>query len=178
MTQWYCHVGGQQYGPVSIEDLCGWVRQGRLTASDLVWAEGMADWAPASSVSELEDALGDSGAPTGEGPSPPPIPPAAMGPAPAGLGHAVRPHRGGAVLALGILGLVVCFICGLIAWSMGNTDLKEMAAGRMDRSGEAMTQAGKICGMISTILAIAGLAVFLLWLIIMGIGFATAVTRF
>jgi hypothetical protein len=37
---------------------------------------------------------------------------------------------------------------------MGSADLREMAAGRMDRSGEGMTSAGKICGMISVIMAV------------------------
>ena len=46
----------------------------------------------------------------------------------------LTPHRGGAVLALGILGLVVCFICGIIAWVMGKNDLREIDAGRMDPS--------------------------------------------
>ena len=58
------------------------------------------------------------------------------------------------MLVLGILGLACCVILGIIAWVMGNKDLKEMAAGRMDRSGEGTTKAGKICGMISVILAI------------------------
>ena len=71
----------------------------------------------------------------------------------------LRPHRGGIILALGIGGLVCCFICGIIAWVMGNNDLKEMAAGRMDPSGQGMTQAGKICGMISVILQIIGLII-------------------
>ena len=79
----------------------------------------------------------------------------------------LRPHRGGIILALGILGLVCCFICGIIAWVMGNNDLKEMAAGRMDPSGQGMTQAGKICGMISVILQIVG---FVLWFLLMGLG--------
>jgi hypothetical protein len=56
----------------------------------------------------------------------------------------------------------VCFICGIIAWVMGNNDLKEMAAGTMDPAGRGLTQAGKICGMISVILAIAGLFISLL----------------
>lgn len=85
--------------------------------------------------------------------SPPPQPPA--------------PHRGGVILALGILGLVCCFICGIIAWVMGNNDLREMAAGRMDRSGQGMTQAGKICGMISVILQVVG---FVIWFLMMAIG--------
>jgi uncharacterized membrane protein YidH (DUF202 family) len=76
----------------------------------------------------------------------------------------LKPHRGAVVLVLGILGIVVCFICGIIAWVMGNGDLREMNAGIMDPSGRGMTQAGKICGMISVILTIVGLCI---WLIIM-----------
>jgi len=33
----------------------------------------------------------------------------------------LNPHRGGVILALGIIGLVVCFICGIFAWIMGKT---------------------------------------------------------
>ena len=83
----------------------------------------------------------------------------------------LRPHRGGLILALGILGLVCCFICGIIAWVMGNSDLKEMAAGRMDPSGQGMTQAGKICGMISVILQIVGLVI---WLLFMSLGIVSS----
>jgi hypothetical protein len=83
----------------------------------------------------------------------------------------VRPHRGGLILALGILGLVCCFICGIIAWVMGSNDLKEMAAGRMDPSGQGMTQAGKICGMISVILQIVGLVI---WLLFMSLGIVSS----
>ncbi len=39
---------------------------------------------------------------------------------------------------------------------MGNSDLKEMDAGTMDPSGRSITQGGKICGMIATILLILG----------------------
>jgi len=60
---------------------------------------------------------------------------------------------------LGILGLVLCAICGIIAWVMGNNDLREMDAGRMDPTGRGLTVAGKICGMVSVILALVGLAI-------------------
>jgi hypothetical protein len=83
----------------------------------------------------------------------------------------LRPHRGGLILALGILGLVCCFICGIIAWVMGNSDLKEMAAGRMDPSGQGLTQAGKICGMVSVILQIVGLVI---WLLFMSLGIVSS----
>ena len=60
----------------------------------------------------------------------------------------LKPHRGVVILVLGILGIVCCFICGIIAWVMGNNDLKEMAAGKMDPTGRGLTQAGKICGIV------------------------------
>ncbi|MFQ5732714.1 MAG: hypothetical protein ACE5KM_12270 [Planctomycetaceae bacterium] len=56
------------------------------------------------------------------------------------------------ILAFGILGLTVCAIFGPFAWVMGNTDLAEIEAGRMDPTGEGLTRAGKITGMIATIL--------------------------
>jgi len=75
-----------------------------------------------------------------------PQPPATSG------GALVKPHRGVVVLVLGILGIVVCFICGIFAWVMGKNDLREMDAGIMDPAGRGITKAGKICGMIGTIL--------------------------
>jgi predicted ferric reductase len=87
-------------------------------------------------------------------------------------GQSLTPHRGVVVLVLGILGLVVCFICGIIAWVMGNNDLRQMDAGAMDPSGRGMTQAGKICGMISVILAI---IVIVIWLLIAVLAGASAV---
>ena len=73
----------------------------------------------------------------------------------------MKPHRGGAVLALGILGILVCFVTGIIAWVMGKNDLVEMDAGIRDKTGYSLTKAGMICGIISVVLAI--LSVF--WII-------------
>jgi predicted Zn finger-like uncharacterized protein len=77
------------------------------------------------------------------------------------------PHRGGAVLTLGVLSLVLPFffplaglICGIIAWSMGNTDLAEIRSGHMDPEGEGQTNGGRVCGMISVILHVLGIVVF------------------
>ena len=68
----------------------------------------------------------------------------------------LRPHRGAAILALGIIGLVlfvyIGIIPGIIAWVMGNRDLWQMNAGTVDPAGRGMTQAGKICGIIAVIL--------------------------
>jgi hypothetical protein len=65
------------------------------------------------------------------------------------------PHRGGMILAFGLISLLGCiFIFGIIAWIMGNSDLAEMRAGRMDPEGEGLTQAGRILGMVSTIIVL------------------------
>ena len=77
----------------------------------------------------------------------------------------MTPHRGVLVLVLGILGLVGCGIFTSIpAWVIGSGDLKAMDAGTMDPSGRSLTNAGKICGMIATIIAI--VAVVLVGLLI------------
>jgi hypothetical protein len=98
----------------------------------------------------------------------PHVPTAAVGPQ-SFTEQPLRPHRGGVILTLGILGIVCCFICGIIAWVMGNNDLREMAAGRMDRSGEGLTQAGKICGIIGVILWIVTLVIQVIAMIL-GVG--------
>lgn len=63
------------------------------------------------------------------------------------------PHRGALILVLGLMGLFIqCPIFPIIAWVMGSNDLREMEAGRMDRSGRDMTRAGMILGMVLSIL--------------------------
>ena len=66
------------------------------------------------------------------------------------FGTYLKPHRGGVILTFGILSIVMpCgFIFGPIAWVMANSDLQEIAAGRMDPIGEGLAKAGKICGII------------------------------
>jgi predicted Zn finger-like uncharacterized protein len=82
----------------------------------------------------------------------------------------LAPHRGGTILALGILSFFfVPIILGPMAWIMGNTDLAEMRAGRMDREGESQTNAGRVCGMISTILWIGGVVLFCMCAGFMGV---------
>jgi hypothetical protein len=80
----------------------------------------------------------------------------------------LKPHRAVLILVLGILGLVVCAPCGIAAWIMGNGDLKEMDAGAMDPSGRGMTNGGRICGMVATILLILG-ALAVIALLVLGV---------
>lgn len=88
-----------------------------------------------------------------------------------------KPHRGAIVLTLGILGLVVCGPCGVVAWVFANNDLREIEAGRMDPSGRQLTQAGKICGIIASCfmaLAVLGMCLWFAFFGLMVVGGAAA----
>jgi len=71
-------------------------------------------------------------------------------------GRRLAPHRGGMILTFGILAIIGigALIFGPLAWFLGNADLAEMRAGRMDPSGEGQTNTGRILGMIATILIV------------------------
>ena len=79
----------------------------------------------------------------------------------------MKPHRGTLILVFGILGIVICLPLGIAAWIMGSGDLKQIDAGTMDPSGRSMTSAGKIIGMIATILGIIG---FVVAVVVIGFG--------
>lgn len=96
----------------------------------------------------------------------PPIPPTSSP-----YTAAPRPHRGTLVLVLGILGLVCsCFPIGIAAWVLGHTDLGAMDRGEIDPSGRSLTQAGKICGIISVVLGALGIVWVLGWVAIAFLG--------
>jgi heme/copper-type cytochrome/quinol oxidase subunit 4 len=76
----------------------------------------------------------------------------------------VKPHRGTMLLVFGILGIICCFVFAILAWVMGSGDLKAMAAGTMDRSGEGLTNAAKILGIIGCVLAVLSL----IWVVVGG----------
>ena len=142
--QWHCYVGGQRYGPVSDDVLREWAASGRLRPADNVWTEGMSDWAAAVTVGGLFASSISAAAPTSFA--------------------YTRPHRGGMVLTFGIIGIaghlfcgIVALAFGIIAWVMGASDLREMAEGKMDRSGEGATRAGMICGIIGVVIVLIGI---------------------
>ena len=88
-NQWFYAVDGGRFGPLPESQLAAIISQGRLTAQTLVWREGMADWAPLPTVSELAKYL------AGRASAPPATPPSAYGvyqPIPA---HAALPMAPG-----------------------------------------------------------------------------------
>jgi uncharacterized membrane protein YjgN (DUF898 family) len=70
------------------------------------------------------------------------------------------------VLVLGILGVVVCGLCGPFAWTMGNRVEREMAATPGRWSGSTEVTIGKILGIVAT--ALLGLVVVFFGIFIVG----------
>jgi hypothetical protein len=87
-----------------------------------------------------------------------------------GRGRYRQPHRGAAVLVLGILSLVICGPLGIAAWVMGSSDLAAMRRGEMDPSGEGTTRAGQICGIIATVFMIVAACVYGMIIVAAGAG--------
>ena len=156
---WHYESGGQQHGPVSIEELTARINSGEIHAGTLVWQEGMADWAPLSEA--CPQAIPVAPAPTpgapGPAPGPAPSPYAPPGANPGGYqtgqqgGGYMEPHRGVLVLVLGIVGLCCC-IPAIVAIILGHQDLQKIDAGQMDPEGRGLTLAGKILGIVGFVL--------------------------
>ena len=159
---------GPIYGPISWREVQDWAAEGRISADCQLAQSNRAPWQEAGellpqlrplpqthpatpSAALVPPALHTWAAP------PPDFPAPAVAPTQASARGYVVPHRGGLILALGLIGFVVsCPIFSLMAWVMGSHDLNEMRAGRMDRQGEGMTQAGQVLGMILSALWILG----------------------
>jgi membrane protease subunit (stomatin/prohibitin family) len=71
-ASWFIAVDGAQVGPLPVDQLPARVGSGELSASTLVWREGMAAWAPASDVPELRGLFAAAPPPLPPGPPAPP----------------------------------------------------------------------------------------------------------
>ena len=71
-------------------------------------------------------------------------------------------------LILGIVGLVLCGVAAPFAWVIGKRAVDEIDASGGRLGGRGVAQAGKILGIIGTVLVILGLLVFVLVLTIGG----------
>jgi hypothetical protein len=156
---------GRTYGPVTKSIVDRWVSEGRVShdcelrdASDHPWESAAHKYAVLRPGAGIVTARGNPFAPS-------PFYKSAAAPSPSLNGDAVQQrssffaaHRGGLVLALGILAFIVtCPVLSFLAWIMGANDLREMREGRMDPSGMGMTQAGMMLGMLLSVLTIIGL---------------------
>ncbi len=53
MSDWYYAINGEQFGPVSNQELHDLAGAGSIQPTDVVWKEGYADWEPADAVAGL-----------------------------------------------------------------------------------------------------------------------------
>lgn len=100
-------------------------------------------------------------------PGPPPYgyPPGPPGPMPYVPDH----PKTTMVLVLGILGVVVCQVLAPFAWVIGKRTLDEIDASQGRWGGRTATQAGYVLGIVGTILLGLGLALLVVYVIIMAL---------
>lgn len=107
------------------------------------------------------DQPGDYGPPGGGyGQQPGYGPQSGYGP-PVGYGGGTTDHpQGTTILLVGILSLVFTFVCGIgalfgpVAWIMGNNAIKEIDASPGRYGNRGQVQAGRICGIIASVLLV------------------------
>lgn len=69
------------------------------------------------------------------------------------------------VLVLGILAVVLCQILGPFAWVMGNNELAGIDAGRRPPENRGTANAGRILGIIGTVLLALGIVFAILFIV-------------
>ena len=83
-----------------------------------------------------------------------------------GYGQRLVDHpQGTTILVLGILSLVLCSFLGPFAWVMGNRVVREIDASRGMMGGRSSANAGRICGIIATVLLGLGLLALVLFFV-------------
>ena len=133
----------KEYGPFGEAKIRDLLQQGRMNQDSLMRAVDSEEWRPLNDYPELLVLLAPSSS----------TPPPSTSPPQATATH-VEPHRGALILTFGIMSIVCCFPFGIAAWIMGNNDMQQIEAGMMNPSGKGITNAGKICGIVGTIIGI------------------------
>ena len=155
---------GLTFGPVPRSELDNWLNQGRITPQSQLQQEGTSQWLWAGQVYPQLGSPGAGGFPTGgsfpspgspggnpfadrPAPGPNPYAPPASGGAynwPAPGYRFQEQHRGGSILAMGIVSIFCCDIICIVVIVMAIIDLQKMSAGTMDASGRGLTIAGLV----------------------------------
>lgn len=84
------------------------------------------------------------------------------GPGYGGYGRTVDHPQGTTVLVLGICSLVFCLLLGPVAWIMGNNAIQEIDANPSRYGNRGSVSAGRICGMIASVLMAIGVVVLII----------------
>jgi len=114
---------GNEYGPVSAEQVKKWIAENRVEKKSPVKPEGEVDWVFLQSLPEFAAAFGPSPS------SPPPMPPSARAPQPADGLNVIIPYKNARALAAYYLGVFSVIpplgaLLGLPALAMGVSGLR------------------------------------------------------
>jgi hypothetical protein len=146
---------GLTFGPVPRAELDRWLAEGRITPQSQLQQEGTTHWVLATQVyPQLQPVASNN--PFGDRPA------GAAGPAvnpyapPAGgaynwptTSYRFREqHRGGTILAMGLVSIPCCLLVAIATVVMAIIDLQKMANGTMDPSGRGLTIAGLVCAVL------------------------------
>ena len=163
--RWFLRIDdGREFGPIDRPTLDQWFRERRIGPNSQLRRENESAWRSASTLfpslamsGPTQQSAGSAANPFADNPYQSPAP--ARGASYGAARSYSEPHRGGLILALGIISWATgCVVFGLAAWIMAAGDLNKMNAGRMDNSGRGLTQAGMIIGIIHTVLFGLGMA--------------------
>jgi hypothetical protein len=145
MSQWNCAINGQKYGPVSEEDLKQWIEQKRLSPSDMVWTDGMAEWQKAESVPAFSACFAAASN----------VPP--ISGIPSNYAAVAQENAPGAVASM-VCGIVGCMVpcTGLILGIIALNNYKKAMASihrfPQKYGGEGLCTAGKVTGIIAIVM--------------------------
>jgi tetratricopeptide (TPR) repeat protein len=150
-TQYHYLREGQQFGPVSAEQLRQMATSGWLRPHDLVWTATFPGWVPASKVKGLYPEVGPVTttppplpAPRPSGIAPPPLPTRRPGIAAPPLLPQARPTRWGLLAGVGAVSLVVVVgVVWLIISLTRPADDNRRADNSNDKKDSSTTDSGK-----------------------------------
>ena len=154
-------VDGLTFGPVARAELDRWMSEGRVTPQSQILHEGDGQWQWAGQIYPHLQNVADSPFKPGvatvaampDGSVNPYAPSAGIS-APYSYPRYPEQHRGGAILTLAIVGLILCQFLAIAAVIMALVDLGKMNRGIMDPAGKSQTIAGLVIGSISIALAV------------------------
>jgi prepilin-type processing-associated H-X9-DG protein len=118
---------GQQYGPITAEQLRQWLTEGRVNTQTQVQPDGVTDWKPLGSLLEFASS------------TPPPLTPS---PAPAPLASPKTSGLAIASLVLGILGFCSYGLTAIVGLILGLVGLRRINRSQGMLSGKRLAIAG------------------------------------
>ena len=135
---------GQEYGPVSAEQLRQWITEGRVNNQTLVQAEGGAQWKPLAQFTEFA-------VPATGGTSPPPVSP------PAGTGQ-VQPQVSNYLVPAILTTICCCLPFGIVAIVFAAQVNAKLQAGDIQGAKQSSDKAkmwclvALLCGVIFSVI--------------------------